>query len=404
MKQLIRTVSKLAYQHVAKPVMFRHSPDAVHKQLIRTARTIQTIPGVRSLPRLWSHSSHLLELEVAGMTFRNPVGLSAGFDKSVEMPRLMKQVGFGWVTAGSVTWGEYAGNEGTWFHRLPKSKSLVVNAGLPSEGTPVVARRVSEYNTRLFDGFPLNISIAKTNAKESVGDEAGADDYCRSLLAFDTLPQVTMLEINISCPNTFGGEPFTTPERLEMLLARVDSLHLHKPVFIKMPINLPLDEFDELLDVIVRHDVTGVATGNLLKDRKRANLKDPLPDRVKGNLSGKPNKDISTELIRHIYRRHGDRLVIVGIGGIMSAEDAYEKIRAGASLVALITGLIYEGPQLVGDINHGLVSLLKRDGFTNISEAVGADIAETIYHEDTTNGEPKGGRSHDRTRRDNRSR
>jgi dihydroorotate dehydrogenase len=105
-----------------------------------------------------------------------------------------------------------------------------------------------------------------------------------------------------------------------------------------------------------------------------AKLKDPLPDSVKGNLSGKPNKEITTELVRRAYKKYGNKLIIIGIGGIMSAEDAYEKIKAGASLVALITGLIYEGPQLVGDINKGLVKLLKADGYTHISEAVGKDV------------------------------
>ena len=354
--------------------MFRHNPDAVHKGLIRTAKNVQKIPGVRSLPKLWSHHDKSLEVTLMGARFRNPVGLSAGFDKAIEMPKLMRSVGFGWMTGGSVTWGDYKGNDGAWFHRLPKSKSLVVHAGLPSEGTPVVAGRVQQYDMKLFRDFPLNVSVAKTNSKTSVGDDAGVEDYCNSLKAFDELGQVSFLEINISCPNTFGGEPFTTAERLEKLLAAVDKLYLMKPVIVKMPINLPHDDFDTLLDVIAKHTVAGVAIGNLLKDRTMAKLKDPLPDSVKGNLSGKPNKEITTELVRRAYKKYGDKLIVIGIGGIMSAEDAYEKIKAGASLVALITGLIYEGPQLVGDINKGLVKLLKADGYTHISEAVGKDV------------------------------
>lgn len=371
MKRFVRTVSKFGYQKVAKPLMFRRQPDAVHKGLIRTAKGVQKIPGVRSLPKLWSHRDPILETDVMGLTFRNPVGLSAGFDKAIEMPRIMRSVGFGWMTGGSVTWGEYAGNEGAWFHRLPKSKSLVVNAGLPSEGTLVVAERVKAYDTKQFNSFPLNVSVAKTNSKQSVGDVAGVEDYCKSLEAFDKLEQVRMLEINISCPNTFGGEPFTTAKRLEMLLKAVDALKLSKPVIVKMPINLPQKDFDALLEVITLHNVAGVAIGNLLKDRKLAKLQDPLPESVKGNLSGRPNKDITTELVRRAYKKYGEKLVIIGIGGIMDAEDAYEKIKAGASLVALITGLIYEGPQLVGDINQGLVKLLKADGYTHVAEAVG---------------------------------
>jgi dihydroorotate dehydrogenase (fumarate) len=373
-KRFVRFVSKVGYQKVAKPIMFRHEPDAVHKGLIRTAKGVQKVPGIRSLPKLWGHASPKLETKVFGVTFRNPVGLSAGFDKAIEMPKIMRSVGFGWMTGGSVTWGDYAGNEGAWFHRLPKSKSLVVNAGLPSEGTPVVVERIKDFDTKLFTDFPLNVSVAKTNSKTSVGDEAGVEDYCKSLAAFDGLEQVSLLEINISCPNTFGGEPFTTPERLEKLLAAVDGLKLAKPVIIKMPINLPDAEFDSLLEVIAVHSVAGVAIGNLLKDRKLAKLKDPLPDSIKGNLSGTPNKEITTELIRRTYKKFGKELTIIGMGGIMSAEDAYEKIKAGASLVALITGMIYEGPQLVGAINMGLTKLLVADGYKSISEAVGKEV------------------------------
>lgn len=371
--QIVRSITEWGYRHIAKPMMFRRKPDAVHHGLIRTAKLVQKIPGVRTLPGVWSYQHEMLRTEVAGIAYRNPVGLSAGFDKTIETVPLMKRVGFGWMTGGSVTLGAYEGNERPWFHRLPKSKSLVVNAGLPSEGTAVVARRLLGYRRHLFAGFPLNVSVAKTNSRESVGDAAGVQDYCQSLKEFSTVPQVAMLEINISCPNTFGGEPFTTPERLEKLLKSVDDLALAKPVYIKMPINLSLTAFDALLRVIVRHHVTGVTIGNLMKDRKKVALQDELPDSVKGNLSGKPTRELTTELVRRTYRAYGTKLSIIGVGGIMSAEDAYEKIKAGASLVALITGLIYEGPQLVGDINYGLVKLLKRDGFASVSEAVGAD-------------------------------
>lgn len=375
-KGFVRSVTKLGYQNVAKPLMFRKSADIVHKNLIKTAKVVQKTPGVRSMPGLWSHHNEtMLSQTIAGVNYRNPVGLSAGFDKTIEMPKLMRSVGFGWMTGGSVTLGSYKGNEGAWYHRLPKSKSLVVNAGLPSEGTPVVSRRVALYSQQIFDNFPLNISVAKTNSKNSVGDEQGVDDYCQSLAVFDGLEQVSTMEINISCPNTFGGEPFTTPVRLEKLLKSVDELKLSKPVYVKMPTGLEDKDFDDLLKVIVRHNVTGVTISNLVKDRSSIELKDELPDSVRGGLSGLPAKAISNYLISLAYKKYGDRLIIIGVGGIMSADDAYEKIRAGASLVALITGLIYEGPQLIGDINHDLERLLKRDGYANVSEAVGVDIA-----------------------------
>jgi len=372
MTALIARITKIAYAHAVKPIAFRQKPDDVHARLIGLAQSVQKVPVVRSLPKLWRYRNDAyLKQSFFGYDFINPVGLSAGFDTELETPRVMKPVGFGWMTGGSVTWGKYEGNERPWFYRLPKSKSIVVNKGLRSEGTTRVAKRLMGYAPDLFADFPLNVSVAKTNSRESVGDEAGADDYCQSLAAFDVLEQVKMLEINTSCPNTFGGEPFTTPARFELLLSRVDELHLTKPVFIKMPISVSDQTFDELVDISLRHHITGLSIGNLLKDRTKANLLDPLPDTVKGNLSGRPTREITTRLIARAYEKSHGQLTIIGIGGIMSAEDAYEKIRAGASLVALVTGLIYEGPQLVGDINRGLVRLLKCDGLSNISEAIG---------------------------------
>lgn len=373
MGALVRSATRLSYSRVAKPLLFRFHPDTVHKNTIRFARWAQVIPGLRGLPKLWSyHDDKILSQEIAGTVFHNPVGLAAGFDKNICIAPLMKSVGFGWMTGGSVTEGTYKGNDGSWYYRLPKSKSLVVNAGLPSEGARAVAKRVSNYDKKLFVDFPLCVSVAKTNSKASISSEQAIDDYCAGLARFNELPQVKTLEINISCPNTFGGEPFTTPELLEKLLLAVDGLHLTKPVFVKMPINLKMPDFDKLLDIIIKRDIQGVTISNLFKDRSAVQLAEVLPDNVAGNLSGTPTKQQSTRLISHTYKRHGDRLIIIGVGGIFTAEDAYEKICAGASLVGLITGLIFEGPQLVGDINAGLVKLLKRDGCRKIEQAVGS--------------------------------
>ncbi len=372
MKRVIRLVTHGLYIYVVKPILFRYRPDGVHHGMVNLTKFVQKVPGVRRLPELWHYQNDtMLAQTIAGIEFKNPIGLSAGFDKEISMPRMIKAVGFGWMTGGSVTWGQYKGNDGAWFYRLPKTKSLVVHAGLPSEGTEVIAKRVADYDQKLFTGFPLSVSVAKTNTKACADDATAIRDYCESLKEFDALKQVAILEINISCPNTFGGEPFTDAKRLEKLLHATDKLGLQKPVFIKMPINLPLGEFDALLKVISKHSITGVTIGNLHKDRRAVDVKDVLPDEVKGNLSGAPTKEVTTALIRRTYKTYGDKLVIVGVGGIFSAEDAYEKIQAGASLVALITGMIFEGPQLAGEINQGLTKLLSRDGYSSITEAIG---------------------------------
>lgn len=374
MGKRIRRITKAGYHKVAKPLLFRQRPDDVHHRLLRLSRAVQKVPGMRRAPRVWAHQSPVLETEVCGIRFANPVGLSAGFDKNIEMTPILRDIGFGFMTGGSVTAYSCDGNPRPWFYRLPKTKSLIVHAGLPNQGVERIIRRLKRYPAGTFGQFPLSVSVAKTNAKQVVSDKEGIDDYCTSLRRLEEEHVSRMYEINISCPNTYGGQPFTTPERLEALLVEIDRLRLTKPVFIKMPISLKWPQFKRLLEVIVRHNVQGVAIGNLRHDREGAGIKDDYPKDTKGNLSGTPTRELSTGLIRKTYQAYGDRLAIVGIGGVFSAEDAFEKIQAGASLVALVTGLIFEGPQVIGDINEGLERLLRQHEYPNVAAAVGTKV------------------------------
>ena len=366
-----RKATKAGYQKVVKPLLFSQHPDDVHHRLIKTGRIVQKVPGVRRAPKLWAHKDSVLETTVWGIRFTNPVGLSAGFDKNIEMAPIIRDLGFGFMTGGSVTAQPCDGNPKPWFHRLPKTKSLVVHAGLPNQGIERVIRRLKKYPKKTFVEFPLAVSVAKTNSKEVVSIAEGIDDYCTSLRRLQSEGACAMYEINISCPNTYGGQPFTSPDRLHALLTMVDQLQLTKPVIIKMPISLSWDDTKALLDVITKHRVHGVAIGNLRHDRATAEIKDELSAFQKGNLSGAPTRDISTDLIRKTYRGYGDVLTIIGIGGIFTAEHAFEKIQAGASLVGLITGMIFEGPQVVGEINTGLERLVREHGYESIAEAVG---------------------------------
>ena len=180
-------------------------------------------------------------------------------------------------------------------------------------------------------------------------------------------------ELNISCPNLKGDVSFYPPKNLEKLLRAVDRIQLKKPLFIKMPISETNAATSAMLNVISRHSPAGVIFGNLLKDRKNSNLvKAEVAKFLVGNFSGKPTYDRSNELISLTYKKYKNRFVIIGCGGIFTAEDAYEKIRRGASLVQLITGMIYQGPQLICKINNGILDLLEMDGFNSISEAVGS--------------------------------
>lgn len=369
MGRFMRGVAHTGYLRCVKPILFRFHPDTVHARTIALCRRAQRWRIILVLTRWWLAYEHpILKQTLHGITFANPVGLSAGFDKSVELLPLLESIGFGFATGGSVTGRVCIGNEKPWFHRLPKEKSLVVNVGLANQGSAAVAKRLAGDTRSKRVRMPQMISVARTNDRVSSADSGAVQDY---LMGLKNLRRyATMFEINISCPNTYGGEPFTDPSRLKVLLSAIDTLKLSQPVFVKMPSNKPWKEFDALLKVVAEHNIAGVTICNLRKDRKNVEI----DAEVKGNLSGLPVRELSDDLIARTYKKYGKKLTIIGVGGIFTAEDAYRKIRLGANMVALVTGLIYEGPAIVGEINDGLVRLAQADGYDNIGQAVGADV------------------------------
>lgn len=374
-RRFLWKICRLLYVHVAKPLLFLISPDSVHRGTIRLTAWIGSVAFLRWLVRLIFTRRRDVRLaqEYHGVEFDTPVGLAAGFDKNGQIVSAIAALGFGFSEVGSVTANSCAGNPRPWFYRLPKTQSLVVNAGLANEGSRVILERLRQYSPRAVKRFAIILSVAKTNSRQVVDTETGIADYVTTVKRAKREARIKMIELNISCPNTYGGEPFTTPDRLERLLVAVDKVGAPQPVYIKMPSNLTWQAFKELLDIIVKHRIVGVTIANLAKDRATIELEDPLPDTVHGNLSGKPTRQIGNELIRQTYLGYGDKLTIIGVGGIFSADDAYAKIRLGASLVELITGMVFFGPQLVAEINDGLVRLLRRDGYTHIGQAIGVD-------------------------------
>ena len=212
--------------------------------------------------------------------------------------------------------------------------------------------------------MPFGVSVAKTNCRETVDDRAGRDDYVYSLREFNSRNLGAYYTLNISCPNAYGGQPFSRPRAFEMLLKGCDSLHIRKPVFVKLSPDLTKRNVDAIIEISMRHKVDGFVISNLTKRH----------DIGEGGLSGKAVERSANEMLKYVYRKTKGRFVLIGVGGIFSAEDAYQKIRYGASLVELITGMIYQGPNLISEINIGLVELLKRDGFRSIKEAVGSGI------------------------------
>ncbi|MFA6274403.1 MAG: quinone-dependent dihydroorotate dehydrogenase, partial [Candidatus Paceibacterota bacterium] len=238
--------------------------------------------------------------------------------------------------------------------------------GLKNDGAETISKRLQNKKFKI----PIGISIAKTNCKETCDTNIAIEDYFKAYKAFSNIGDY--YTINISCPNAYGGQPFTDSKKLEALFNKIFSIPKTKPIFLKVSPDLKKEEIDEIIETASKFKIDGFICTNLTKNRENKNILDKDVPAV-GGLSGKVVNNMSDDLIRYIYKKTNGRFVIIGSGGVFSAEDAYRKIKAGASLVQLITGMIFEGPQLIGDINIGLVKLLKKDGYKNISEAIGKE-------------------------------
>ena len=226
---------------------------------------------------------------------------------------------------------------------------MMVHVGLANIGSDKVIERAEKAWTQARQ-MQLSVSIARTNDDQCGDLDEGIEDYCISMRR--AAGRTAMVEVNVSCPNTHVGEPFTAT------------------TLVKMPLNKPWGEYKELLDVLAEHNVQGLSIANLQKDRTGLEI----PRDWEGGLSGGPCTNASTELIRKVYKEYGDRFAIAGIGGVFTPEQAYAKIRSGSSLVMFISSLMYRGPQQITVLKRGLAQLLRRDGFEHVSDAVGVDV------------------------------
>lgn len=359
----------LAYRQYKK-ILFLQDPEKVHNGFTNFGEKLGSKEFTKKLiSALFNYQNPMLEQEILGIKFKNPIGLSAGFDYEAKLTQILPDVSFGFHTIGSLTFNAYEGNPRPMLGRLPKSRSLLVNKGLKNKGTENVLKSLSNLKFEI----PLGISIAKTNSKENSEDKKAINDYFQSMKICEKYALNDYYEINISCPNAFGGEAFTTPKRLDMLLTQLDKIKTKKPIFLKMPVDFSTEQTDKLCKVALKHNIQGLIFGNLTKDRTNPIFNhEEIKKAGKGNFSGLPTFKKSNALIEFAYKKYKGQFIIVGCGGIFNAKDAYEKITLGANLVQMITGMIFQGPQTIGQINHGLVKMLKRDGFKNINEAVGS--------------------------------
>jgi len=324
-------------------------PEFVHDFMVSFGEFLGRYSIFRSLIGLfYGYKGTDISKTIDGIRYATPFLLSAGFDYNGRLSQILPFVSFGGEEIGSVTAKPYEGNGKPRLTRLPLSQSIIVNKGLKNEGVEAIIKRLKSFQAspRLIP-FVIGISIARTNCAESADIEAGIADYLYSFRRLNEENVGDYYTINISCPNAFGGEAFTTHELLTRLLKSLKSIACSKPVYIKMPINLPWDQFQALLKVIDTHGLQGVVIGNLNKNYNSLDIRSEAPANYAGGLSGKPCQALSTELIRKTKAAYGSRFTIIGVGGVRSWETAKEKLEAGADLIQLITGMIYEGPGLM---------------------------------------------------------
>jgi dihydroorotate dehydrogenase len=338
------------YQYVLKPVLFRCDPERVHNAFVSLGEFSGRVPPLRSLlAALYRYRGPNIAKTVDGIRYETPVLLSAGFDTDGRLTQVLRSLSFGGEEIGSITAKPCEGNPRPRLTRLVRNRSIVVYKGLRNKGVDALMTRLKR--TPRVPGYVLGISLARSNDAASCADSAaGIADYVESFTKLNAANVGDYYTINISCPNAFGGEAFTTPPLLTQLLDALDAVPTTKPVYIKMPINLTWEEFDALLTVAAAHRIQGVVIGNLNKDYRELDYPEDAPKEYRGGLSGKPTRARSTDLIRRTRATYGKRFTIFGVGGILSPEDAMEKFDAGADLIMLITGMIMEGPGLIREI------------------------------------------------------
>lgn len=369
-RQLLLGFIAFIYKNFIRKIFFRVDPELIHRRIMLLGERLGSKSSVvHIIGSIYKTNNLMVHQTFYGISFRNPVGLAAGFDYEGRLTRLLPALDFGFHTVGTVTNLPCKGNPRPTLGRLIKSRSLMVNKGFKNLGAAITSEKLRSFSFEI----PLGISIGRTNTKQMQTQTESVEDIIKSFTTFENSSvRHSYYELNISCPNLYGNVSFYPPNNLKELLNEVESLRIERPVFIKMPIEKSDKEVLQMLDIIQRFSIQGVILGNLQKDRSnKAFIRSEVEKFKVGNFSGKPTFDRSNELIQLTYRRYKGRFIIIGCGGVFSADDAYKKITLGASLVQLITGLVFEGPQLVAQINEGLVDLLKKDGLTHISQAIG---------------------------------
>src|SRR5512142_1639581 len=347
-------------------MLFRLDPERAHALAHAALHGTSPAAARRKRPAVPA----ALKVRAFGLDFDGPLGLAAGFDKGQVSVAGLFGLGFSHVEIGTITPRPQAGNDRPRLFRLPEHRALINRMGFNNEGAEACARRLEALPREARLG-PVGVNVGKNKATPN---EDAASDY---LACIDRLhAYADYLVVNISSPNTPGLRALQEKAQLDRLLracvARLRERAPGKPLLVKLAPDLAPEALDEAVDVAVAAGIAGIIATNTTLSR--AGVEGHPRAKEQGGLSGAPLERLATAVVRRCAERAAGRVPIVGAGGVMSAEDAYAKIRAGASLVQVYTGFVYGGPAFVRKVNEGLATLLARDGFASIQDAVGADL------------------------------
>ncbi|WP_073096488.1 quinone-dependent dihydroorotate dehydrogenase [Cyclobacterium lianum] len=343
------------YKHLIKPILFTQNPESAHHITFSLIKRLFNLPVIRSvIQSAFAYEHQDLEREVFGLKFKNPIGLAAGFDKDARLIDEMSLLGFGFIEIGTLTPKAQPGNPRPRLFRLPKDQALINRMGFNNGGVAAAVERLKKRKS----GILVGGNIGKN--KDTPNDHA-LDDYLYSLHALH--PHVDYFVINVSSPNTPNLRELQEKEPLKRLLFAVKSAADHyprkRPILLKIAPDLSDNQLDDIIAIVTETKIDGVIATNTTVTREGLETSEKLVGKIgAGGLSGKILKKRSTEVIRYLTSRSGNAFPVIGVGGIFTAEDALEKLDAGASLVQVYTGMIYEGPAMVKRLKMGLVGRL----------------------------------------------
>lgn len=363
----------LVYRNFIRPILFGFESEHVHNLTIRALGKVSRSSLCCDLLQDFLGAPHL-PVKLFGLDFPNPVGLAAGMDKHAVAVPAWEALGFGFVELGGVTWHSQPGNPAPRMFRAIKDGALINRMGFNNPGAEAMARKLAEWRARGdWPKHPVGINLGKSKITPL---EGAAEDYANSFRALRSLADFFV--VNVSSPNTPNLRQLQDKAALDEILAALQQQQLPaqpRPILVKVAPDLAFEALDEILDLVVSRSIAGIVATNTTITRPDTN--DPELRQIygqSGGLSGRPLARRSTDMIRHLYGQTRGQLPIIGVGGIFTVDDAWEKITAGASLLQIYTALVYEGPGIVRQLVSGLARRLEDHRFKRLQDAVGTAV------------------------------